>query len=107
MISGFQGLPQNPSNHRPTMALLSCSRDITDPLMLWLNAFPPSDEASLSRGSESLISASCALIPRSVEPRQGRRATRGLGQAEQATEPDRPVAVEVPSPRIQRDSHAD
>src|SRR5215467_9544075 len=32
MIPGFQGLPQNPSNQRPTMALLSCSRDMTDPL---------------------------------------------------------------------------
>src|ERR1700720_3916096 len=32
MISGFQGLPQNPSNQRPTMALLSCSRDILEPL---------------------------------------------------------------------------
>src|SRR4029077_17474388 len=32
MILGFQGLPQNPSNQRPTIALLSCSRDIFDPL---------------------------------------------------------------------------
>src|SRR3977135_2164574 len=32
MIPGFQGLPQNPSNQRPTIALLSCSRDIFDPL---------------------------------------------------------------------------
>src|SRR5579864_8398462 len=31
MILGFQGLPQNPSNQRPTIALLSCSRDIFDP----------------------------------------------------------------------------
>src|SRR5580700_5225583 len=36
MICGFHGLPQNPSNQRPTTALLSCSRDITDPPMLWL-----------------------------------------------------------------------
>src|SRR6267142_1420914 len=32
MILGFQGLPQNPSNQRPTTALLSCSPDIFDPL---------------------------------------------------------------------------
>src|SRR5207237_10503684 len=31
MILGFQGLPQKPSNQRPTIALLSCSRDICDP----------------------------------------------------------------------------
>jgi hypothetical protein len=29
---GFQGLPRKPSNQRPTIALLSCSRDIFDPL---------------------------------------------------------------------------
>src|SRR5260370_38861943 len=33
MISGFQGLPQNPSNQRPTIALLSCSRDIFSTLI--------------------------------------------------------------------------
>src|SRR5205814_922524 len=32
MILGFQGLPQNPANQRPTIALLSCWRDIFDPL---------------------------------------------------------------------------
>src|SRR5580692_3448024 len=68
MMLGFQGLPQNPPNQRPTMALLSCSRDITGPPMLWLKACPPSDEASLSRGPGSLISASCGLIPRSANP---------------------------------------
>src|SRR5260370_37718841 len=33
MISGFQGLPQTPSNQRPTIALLSCSRDIFSTLI--------------------------------------------------------------------------
>jgi SnoaL-like polyketide cyclase len=31
MILGFQGLAQNPSNQRPTMALLSVSRDCLRP----------------------------------------------------------------------------
>src|ERR1700730_16348525 len=76
MIPGFQGLPQNPSNQRPTMALFSCSRDIFDPLGLGLKACWPSDEASLPRGSESLISASCSLIPDRPTGRLTRDATR-------------------------------
>src|SRR6516164_1790523 len=32
MIAGFHGFPQNPSNQRPMMSLLSCSRDMIDPL---------------------------------------------------------------------------
>src|SRR5258708_33448340 len=76
MIPGFQGLPQNPSNQRLTVALYSCSRDIFDPLGLWMKACWPSDEASLPRGSESLISASCALIPGLPTGRLIRDATR-------------------------------
>src|SRR6266436_9629555 len=63
MISGFQGLPQNPSNQRPTIALLSCSRDIFDPLSAVNEGVLATDVASLPRGSELLISASCVLIP--------------------------------------------
>src|ERR1700680_1681407 len=62
MILGFQGSPQNPSNQRPTIALLSCSSDIFDPLGALDKGGPPFDEASLLRGSESLIPASCVLI---------------------------------------------
>src|SRR5258707_13332457 len=35
MILGFQGLPQNPLNQRPTMALLLVSRDMSSTLLCW------------------------------------------------------------------------
>src|SRR5580658_4817737 len=55
-ILGFHGLPQNPPNQRPTMALLSCSRD--------MSASPEAVRSpSLPRGSQAPISASCLLIP--------------------------------------------
>jgi len=59
MIPGFQGLPQNPSNQRPTMALLSCSRDMTD-LLSAIKGQVHSEQVHLGSSRQLLCHSCCA-----------------------------------------------